>query len=51
MERWAVILLYIQCEAVPEVVTAMLLITLACAAVSLYLSFAVFSEKPKLPVF
>ena len=44
-------LLYIQCEAVPEVVTAMLLITLACAAVSLYLAFAVFSEKPKLPVF
>ena len=44
-------LLYIQIEAIPEVQTAMLLITLACAAVSLYLAFAVFSEKPKLPVF
>ena len=45
------ILLYIQSETIPEVQTAMLLITLGCAAVSLYLSFAVFSEKPKLPVF
>ena len=44
-------LLYIQCETVPEVQTAMLLLTLGCAAVSLYLAFAVFSEKPKLPVF
>ena len=44
-------LLYIQCEAVPEVQTAMLLLTLGCAAVAVYLAFAVFSEKPKLPVF
>ena len=45
------ILLYIQSETIPEVQTAMLLLSLMCAAVALYLSFAVFSEKPKLPVF
>ena len=44
-------LLYLQLEAVPEVQTAMLLLRLGCAAVALYLSFAVVSEKPKLPVF
>ena len=44
-------LLYIQVEAVPEVMTAMLLLSLMCAAVAVYLAFAVFSEKPKLPVF
>ena len=45
------LLLYLQSAAVPEVLTAMYLITLGCAAVAVYLAFAVFSEKPKLPVF
>ena len=45
------ILLYLQSETMPEVQTAMLLLSLMCAAVALYLAFAVFSEKPKLPVF
>ena len=44
-------MLYLQLEVFPEVQTAMLLLTLICAAIALYLSFAVFSEKPKLPVF
>ena len=44
-------LLYIQSSTIPGVQTAMLLLILGCAAVSLYLAFAVFSEKPKLPVF
>ncbi|HJJ33584.1 MAG TPA: hypothetical protein O0X19_04310 [Methanocorpusculum sp.] len=44
-------LLYTWCEAVSEVLAAMLLLTLGCAAVAVYLAFAVFSEKPKLPVF
>ena len=45
------VLLYIQIDTIPEVETAMFLIALGCAAVALYLAFAVFSEKPKLPVF
>ena len=45
------ILLYIQSAAIPELQTATLLLTLGCGIVALYLSFAVFSEKPKLPVF
>ena len=44
-------LLYMQLDAFPEVQTAMLLLSLTCAAIALYLSFAVVSEKPKLPVF
>ena len=46
-----ILLLYEQLEFFPEILTAMLLMTLGCAAVEVYLSFAVFSEKPKLPVF
>ena len=46
-----ILLLYEQLDFFPEVLTAMLLMTLGCAAVEVYLSFAVFSEKPKLPVF
>ena len=45
------VLLYIQIDTIPEVETAMFLIALGCVAVALYLAFAVFSEKPKLPVF
>ena len=44
-------LLYLQLDFIPEVRTAMLLLSLTCAAIALYLSFAVVSEKPKLPVF
>ena len=44
-------LLYMQLDAFPKVQTAMLLLSLTCAAIALYLSFAVVSEKPKLPVF
>ncbi|MCQ2357692.1 MAG: DMT family transporter [Methanocorpusculum sp.] len=44
-------LLYMQLDAFPEVQTAMLLLSLTCAAIALYLSFAVVSKKPKLPVF
>ena len=46
-----IIMLYGQLTAFPEVLTAMLLLTVMCAAVALYLSFAVFAEKPKLPLF
>ncbi|HJJ33401.1 MAG TPA: hypothetical protein O0X19_03365 [Methanocorpusculum sp.] len=35
----------------PEVKTAMLLLTLMCTVIAVYLSFAVFAEKPKLPLF
>ena len=35
----------------PEVKTAMLILTAMCTVIALYLSFAVFSEKPKLPLF
>ncbi|HJJ45533.1 MAG TPA: hypothetical protein O0Y17_00430, partial [Methanocorpusculum sp.] len=45
------VLLYIQIDTIPEVETAMFFIALGCAAAALYLAFAVFSEKPKLPVF
>ena len=44
-------LLYLQLEAFPEVQTAMLVLWLMCAAIVTYLSFAIISEKPKLPVF
>ena len=46
-----ILLLYEQLEFFPEVLTAMLLMTLGCVVAEVYLSFAVFSEKPKLPVF
>ena len=35
----------------PEVKTAMLILTAMCTVIALYLSVAVFSEKPKLPLF
>ena len=45
------IMLYNQLVLTPEVQTAMLLLTVGCTAIALYLSFAVFAEKPKLPLF
>ena len=45
------LILYNQLTAFPEVQTAMLLITGLCALIALYLAFAVFAEKPKLPLF
>ena len=44
-------LLYTQLEAFPEVQTAMLLLRIMSVVIVTYLSFAIISEKPKLPVF
>ena len=44
-------MLYNQLASLPEVATAMLLIDTALVGIGVYLSFAVFSEKPKLPLF
>ncbi|HJJ27198.1 MAG TPA: DMT family transporter [Methanocorpusculum sp.] len=45
------LILFCQMTDFPEVMVAMLILTLMCAGIALYLAFAVFSDKPKLPLF